>query len=196
MTTRSSVSTTDRLDTATSAELLSTQTLMEPDACIDTEQVAPGYRAKALAEGNAPFALLIYALLGAYIGVVFTQSQVISWFRIYEMFRFDAFHMYGVIGSAVATAAAGVWLIKRFGLTTLHGEPIQLSPKKWGDSRVPGGRYWLGGTLFGLGWALLGACPGPLFALLGGGVTVMVVALASALGGTWAYAVLRPYLPH
>lgn len=178
---------------------MSTDTLLPglaPDECADTEQVSPELRERALAEGNAPLSLLAYALLGVYLGVVFTQSQVISWFRIYEMFRFDAFHMYGVIGGAVATAALSIALIKRFGVKTLHGEPIALTPKTWGESRVPGARYWMGGTLFGLGWALLGACPGPLFALLGGGVSVMLVALAAALVGTWTYAALRERLPH
>jgi uncharacterized membrane protein YedE/YeeE len=167
-----------------------------PGECLDTEQVPQELRAKALAEGNSLVSLAVYALIGLHLGVVFTQSQVISWFRIYEMFRFDSFHMYGVIGTAVATAALSVWLIKRFRLKTLHGEPIQLAPKAWGGSRVPGARYWMGGTLFGLGWALLGACPGPLFALIGGGVSVMFVALLSALAGTWTYAALRDHLPH
>ena len=143
-----------------------------------------------------PLALVVYGGLGAGLGLVFTQAQVISWFRIYEMFRFESFHMYGVIGSAVATAAAGLWLIRRLGLTTASGEPLGLPPKAWGDSRVPGARYWMGGLTFGLGWALLGACPGPLFALLGGGVTVMAAALMAALAGTWTYAALRTHLPH
>jgi uncharacterized membrane protein YedE/YeeE len=143
-----------------------------------------------------PLALLAYGLLGAYLGVVFTKGQVISWYRIYEMFRFESFHMYGIIGTAVATAMGSLWLIRRFHVRTLTGEPIELQPKSWGDSRIPGARYWMGGTVFGLGWALLGACPGPLFALLGGGVSVMIAALTAALAGTWAYALLRPVLPH
>ena len=169
---------------------------VEPDECLDTEQVTPSLRGKALAEGNAPLALLVYGLLGAYLGLVFTKSQVISWFRIYEMFRFESFHMYGLIGSAVATAALSVWLIKKLNLKTVHGEPIRLTPKAWGTSRIPAARYWMGGITFGLGWALLGACPGPVFALLGGGVTVIAVGLVAALAGTWAYALLRPVLPH
>ena len=163
-----------------------------------TEVVYPDARSAETGEGGVPglLALVAYGLLGAYLGVVFTKGQVISWFRIYEMFRFESFHMYGVIGTALATAALSLWLIRRLGLTTLTGEPIELKPKTWGDSRVPGARYWMGGTVFGLGWALLGACPGPLFALLGGGVSVMLAALAAALAGTWAYALLRPILPH
>ncbi|WP_412061961.1 YeeE/YedE family protein [Rubrivirga sp. IMCC45206] len=167
-----------------------------PTECLDTEQVAPAYRERALLEGNQPLALAVYGLLGAVVGLVFTQSQVISWFRIYEMFRFESFHMYGIIGSAVVTAALSLVVIKRLGLTTVHGEPIELSPKAWGGSRVPGARYWMGGTVFGLGWALLGACPGPLVALIGGGISVMLAALVAALAGTWAYAALRDHLPH
>ncbi len=136
--------------------------------------------------------LLIYLAVGIYFGIVLVRSEVVSWFRIQEMFRFQAFHMYGIIGSAVVVAALSIQIIKRLGITTVTGEPIVLSPKVWGT----GTRYWLGGTIFGLGWALLGACPGPIFALLGSGVTVMVVALAAALLGTWTYGLLRPRLPH
>ena len=167
-----------------------------PPDCTDTEQVSPTLRERALTDGNTPLWLLVYGLLGAGLGLVFVEGQVVSWFRIYEMFRFDAFHMYGVIGSAVATAALGLWAIRRLGARTLHGEPIEVQPKAWGGSRLPGARYWMGGLTFGVGWALLGACPGPILALLGGGVTVMAVALASALAGTWTYAVFRERLPH
>ena len=162
----------------------------------DDSQASEPMGARAGGDGNAPLALFLYGLLGAGLGLVFTESQVISWFRIYEMFRFESFHMYGVIGSAVATAAAGLWLVRRLGLTTIDGEPIVVSPKRWGDSGVPGARYWMGGATFGLGWALLGACPGPLVALLGGGVSVMAAALVAALAGTWSYALLRDRLPH
>jgi uncharacterized protein len=181
-----------------------TDPLYAPDfECIDTEQVAPADREKALSEGNRPLALLVYGLIGAYLGVVFVQSEVVSWFRIQEMFRFQSFHMYGIIGSAVAVAALSVQLIKRHGLKTVHGEPIRLSPKEWGDSRLPGARYLLGGTAFGTGWALTGACPGPIFALIGigavapgTGLLVLAVPLFGALAGTWAYAALRHRLPH
>ncbi|MEX2399221.1 MAG: DUF6691 family protein [Rhodothermales bacterium] len=136
--------------------------------------------------------LLIYLVIGIGFGIVLVRSEVVSWFRIQEMFRFQSFHMYGIIGSAVMVAALSIQIIKRMGLKTVAGEPIAISPKEWGK----GTRYWLGGTIFGLGWALLGACPGPIFALLGSGITVMVVALVSALAGTWTYAALRPRLPH
>ncbi len=169
---------------------------LEPDECIDVEQVVPEFRARALAEGNGPLALVVYALLGGVLGVVFTKGEVISWFRIYEMFRFESFHMYGIIGSAVATAALSIWLIRKFNVTTIHGEQILLSPKNWGVSRLPGARYWMGGITFGVGWALLGACPGPLLALIGGGTSIMIAALVAALGGTWTYATVRDRLPH
>jgi len=164
--------------------------------CLDVEQVPEELKEKALAEGNRPLALLGYLLVGVYLGVLFMQSEVASWYRIQEMFRFQSFHMYGIIGSAVAVGFLSVQVIKRLGLTTTHGEPIRLAPKEWSGGRIPGARYWMGGTAFGAGWALVGACPGPLFALLGGGITVLAAALLSALAGTWAYAALRNRLPH
>jgi uncharacterized protein len=178
----------------TETDMLASSRALEE--CQDTEQVSGEARERALLAGNRPLALVGYLIVGAYLGVIFVQSEVVSWFRIQEMFRFQSFHMYGIIGTAVAVAAVSVWLIKRLGLKTIHGEPIQLSPKEWGSSRIPGARYWLGGTFFGMGWALLGACPGPMFALLGAGVTVLVVALVSAMLGTWTYAALRDVLPH
>ena len=138
--------------------------------------------------------LLVYVLLGAFFGLVLVKSEVVSWFRIQEMFRFQSFHMYGVIGSAVAVAALSVWLIKKLRVKTLGGEEISIPPKQWGTGI--GTRYWAGGTLFGFGWALTGACPGPLFALLGAGVGVIVLAIASAVAGAWVYGALRPRLPH
>lgn len=137
--------------------------------------------------------LLIYLLIGIVFGIVLVKSEAVSWYRIQEMFRFQAFHMYGIIGAAVAVAAISVQIIKRFNVKTIGGESIHIPPKDWSGVGV---RYWLGGIIFGLGWALLGACPGPMFALLGTGITVMIVALLSAMAGTWAYAYLRPKLPH
>ncbi len=133
-----------------------------------------------------------YFLVGAAFGAVLMEAEVISWFRIQEMFRFDAFHMYGVIGAAIAVAAVSLLVIKRLGLRDADGQPLGLPPKRLGS----GLRYVAGGTIFGLGWALTGACPGPLVALIGGGVPVMLAALASALAGTWVYGLLRPRLPH
>ncbi len=164
--------------------------------CQDIEQVSEGQREVALEAGNRPFALFGYFVIGIGLGVVFVQSEVVSWFRIQEMFRFQSFHMYGIIGSAVAVAAIGVQFIQRLGLRTIHGEEIRIVPRDEGGAGFWGPRYWIGGTLFGVGWAILGACPGPIFTLIGSGVSVMVVALASATAGTWAYAALQRHVPH
>ena len=136
--------------------------------------------------------LLPYFLLGGAFGIVLVEAEVVSWFRVQEMFRFDAFHMYGIIGAAVATAALSLLVIRRLGLRTDDGAPLGLAPKSLGR----GVRYIAGGTTFGLGWALTGACPGPLVALVGAGAPVMVVTIVSALAGTWTYGMLRPRLPH
>ena len=137
-------------------------------------------------------ALVPYFLLGCAFGAVLTESEVISWFRIQEMFRFQAFHMYGVIASAILVAGASLALIKRLELRASDGERLGLAPKAVGS----GARYVIGGAIFGVGWALTGACPGPLGALVGSGVPVMIVAVVSALAGTWTYGYLRPRLPH
>ncbi len=136
--------------------------------------------------------LWVYLLVGIAFGVVLTKGEAISWFRIQEMFRFQGFHMYGIFATALPTAIIGVQLLKRRWRRTLGGDAIVVPPKHLGS----GVRYAVGGTIFGLGWALTGACPGPLFALLGGGVTTMVVAIASAMLGTWTYGRLRHRLPH
>src|SRR5262245_35213369 len=124
--------------------------------------------------------------------MVIVEAEVVSWFRIQEMFRFDAFHMFGIIGAAVLTAAISILTIKRFNLQGADGAPLGFPPKTLGT----GVRYIVGGTMFGLGWALTGACPGPLVALVGAGVPVMLVAILSALVGTWTYGRLRHTLPH
>jgi hypothetical protein len=139
-----------------------------------------------------PALLSVYLLLGIAFGFVLSRAEVISWFRIQEMFRFQSFRMYGIIGSAVVTAAASVALIKRSGIKSVAGERISIPAKPLGN----GIRYAVGGTIFGLGWALTGACPGPLFALIGNGLTVMIAGVVSALAGTWTYGWLRPRLPH
>jgi uncharacterized membrane protein YedE/YeeE len=135
---------------------------------------------------------LAYPLLGIGFGITLTQSEVLSWFRIQEMFRFQSPRMYEIIASAIVVAAASIALIKKLGVKSISGEPIVIPPKSMGL----GVRYALGGAIFGLGWALTGACPGPLFVLVGNGVTVMIVAIGSALVGTWLYGFLRPRLPH
>jgi hypothetical protein len=136
--------------------------------------------------------VIVYFLLGCGFGAVLMEAEVISWFRIQEMFRFDAFHMYGIIGSAVVVAGVSLLVMKKLALRDAEGALLALAPKVVGT----GVRYIAGGTIFGVGWALTGACPGPLVALVGGGVPVMIVALASALAGTWVYGFLRPRLPH
>ena len=136
--------------------------------------------------------LLLSLLLGVFFGVVLTKSEVLSWFRIQEMFRFQAFHMYGIIGLAIGVAALSLRVIRALGLRTLAGEPVQVERRSFNR----GYSQALGGLIFGAGWALLGACPGPLFALIGGGVTVMSAALVSAVAGAWAYGALRSKLPH
>lgn len=137
-------------------------------------------------------ALLIYFATGTLFGIVITKAEVISWFRIQEMFRFDGFHMYGIFATAIPTAIVTVQAVKRLKLHALGGQPITIAPKAMGT----GARYIFGGSTFGLGWALTGACPGPLFALVGSGVTVLTAAIASALAGTWLYGRLRHILPH
>jgi uncharacterized membrane protein YedE/YeeE len=133
---------------------------------------------------------LKYLFIGLLFGIILIKSQVISWFRIQEMFRLQSFHMYGVIGSAVVTGMISVWLIKRFKIKTIYGEPVEFVNKNFNKGNV------YGGLLFGFGWALTGACPGPLFAQIGNGATVIIVSLLSAIAGTWVYGLVRNRLPH
>lgn len=135
-------------------------------------------------------ALWPFFAAGLIFGLTLTKAEIVSWFRIQEMFRFQAFHMYGVIGSAIATAAASVLLLKRFGVRTLDGDTIDIP-----SLRLDGVRYLAGGAIFGVGWALTGACPGPLFILVGAGLPVMAVAVVSAVAGTWVHGYLRSRLP-
>ena len=135
---------------------------------------------------------MLYLLLGIAFGITLTQAEVLSWFRIQEMFRFHSPRMYLIIASALGTAMLSVEIIKRLQIKTIDGEPIVIPPKRM----ERGIRYALGGTLFGIGWALTGACPGPLFALVGNGLTVMIAAILSAIAGTLTYGYLRPRLPH
>ena len=142
-------------------------------------------------EENQPmWHLLKYLLMGVLFGVVLIKSQVISWFRIQEMFRLQSFHMYGVIGSAIAVGMLGVFLIRKFNVKTIYGEKINLPTKKFNKGQI------YGGLIFGFGWAMTGACPGPLFAQIGSGATVVSVTLLSAIAGTWVYGYFRENLPH
>ncbi len=136
--------------------------------------------------------ILMYVFLGIIFGIILTKSEVISWFRIQEMFRFQSFHMYGVIGSAIAVGAASIALIKKFNVKTISGEPIVIESKPY----QRGYNQWIGGTIFGLGWALTGACPGPLYALIGNGAYVLAISLLAATAGALAYGYLKPSLPH
>ncbi|MFC6224992.1 DUF6691 family protein [Hymenobacter artigasi] len=131
-----------------------------------------------------------YLVLGTLFGIILTKSEVISWFRIQEMFRFQAFHMYGVIGSAIVVGMVSIQLIKRNRLKSIDGEEITLADKKFNHG------IWIGGFIFGLGWAITGACPGPLFAQLGSGVGAAAVMIVAALAGTWTYSALREKLPY
>ncbi len=133
---------------------------------------------------------LKYLFVGTLFGIVFVKAEIISWFRIQEMFRLQSFHMHGVIGSAIVVGMLSIGLIKKFHLKTIYGEPIEFHPKKFNKGQI------YGGLLFGLGWAMTGACPGPLFAQIGTGATVIVVTLLSAIVGTWVYGYFREKLPH
>ncbi|MEM7357103.1 MAG: DUF6691 family protein [Acidobacteriota bacterium] len=142
----------------------------------------------------APWELLAYLLIGTFFGIVLIKSEVVSWFRIQEMFRFHSFHMYGVLGSAVATAALTLWLAGKLGWRSLTGAEIRIAAKRWDEGARH--RYWIGGTLFGLGWGLAGTCPGPIYALIGYGAGGALVVLLAALLGTRAYAAILHKLPH
>ncbi len=133
---------------------------------------------------------LKYLITGILFGIVLVKAEIVSWFRIQEMFRLQSFHMYGIIGSAVVVGIISVWLIKKFGVKTIYGEKIELHPKKFNKGQI------YGGLIFGFGWAVTGACPGPLFAQIGTGATVISVTLLSAIAGTWVYGFLREKLPH
>ena len=132
-----------------------------------------------------------FLLVGILFGVVMAKAEIISWYRIYEMFRFESFHMYGVIGTAVVLGVIMVQIIKRIQVKNFKGEPIKFNPKNKSITR-----YLVGGILFGLGWALVGACPGPMFVLLGYGYFPLLIVVFGALLGTFVYGVIRTRLPH
>ncbi len=156
----------------------------------NTTQVAtPVARASSRSSVKA---LVVYLSLGVLFGAVLMKAEVVSWFRVQEMFRLQSPHMYLTIVSAIATAAISLQVIRRMNITTLAGDAIVVPPKVMGS----GARYAAGGTMFGLGWGLVGACPAPLFALFGSGLSVFAVIIVSALVGTWVYGVMRPRLPH
>lgn len=134
---------------------------------------------------------LKFLLVGILFGIVLVKSEAVSWYRIFEMFKFQSFHMYGIIGSAVFLGIIFLWLIKKFKIRSIEGAPISLPPKDKSFAR-----YILGGLIFGLGWALAGACPGPMYILIGAGFFSMFIVIAAALLGTFTYGLLKNKLPH
>lgn len=131
-----------------------------------------------------------YILAGTLFGIILVKGEIVSWYRIQEMFRLQSFHMYGVIGSAILVGMVSIWFIKKFNIKTINGEKIVFIDKKFNKGQIHGG------LLFGLGWALTGACPGPIFAQIGTGATVIIITLLSAIAGTWVYGKFREKLPH
>jgi uncharacterized protein len=163
-------------------EFVENAVVIHPDECgAPNDQVA----AESMVGSN-----IKYLTMGMLFGVIAVKSEIISWYRIQEMFRLQSFHMYGVIGTAVITGVISVWLIKKFNLKTIQGEEVVIhkKPFHWGNV--------IGGLIFGLGWAITGACPGPLFAQIGSGFLVVIITLLSAVGGTWVYGLLQKKLPH
>jgi len=134
---------------------------------------------------------LIYLVLGIVFGMAMYKAEAASWFRIYEMFNFQSFHMYGFMAVALLVGMFGIQFIKRFGVRDADGGPIVIPSK---TKSIP--RYLIGGALFGMGWALAGACPGPVFVLLGAGILPMLIVIAFALLGTYLYGLLRKWLPY
>ena len=160
----------------------------KPNTDFEVRSLDPDYKQ---ADKKNPFIFnLKFLIMGIFFGVLLVKSEVISWFRIQEMFRLQSFHMYGVIGSAVGTGIISVWLIKHYNIKTISGEKIVIPSKKFNKGQI------YGGLLFGFGWALTGACPGPIYAQIGAGALVMIVSLLSAIAGTWFYGLLREKLPH
>jgi len=139
---------------------------------------------------EAGWSYIKYLVAGVLFGIILVKAEVISWFRIQEMFRLQSFHMYGVIGSAVITGIISVQLLKRFNIKTVRGEKIEFPKNKFNRGQI------YGGLLFGFGWALTGACPGPIYAQIGTGALVVIVVLLSAIAGTWVYGLLKEKLPH
>ena len=135
--------------------------------------------------------LLRYIIVGFIFGIVLTKAEAVSWYRIYEMFQFQSFHMYGIITVAILTGLVGIQIIKRKQLKDIDGNPIIIQDKEKGNMR-----YWIGGILFGLGWAMVGACPGPIFILLGAGFWSVGLVLFGAVFGTFLYGLIKDKLPN
>lgn len=141
-------------------------------------------------QGNIFYSNIRFLIAGFFFGMILIKAEVLSWFRIQEMFRFQSFHMYGIMISAIITGMISIFVIKKINARSLNKEQISIKPKSFHKG------YFFGGLLFGCGWAITGACPGPLFAQIGSGATVVIVTLISALAGTWTYGLLREKLPH
>lgn len=133
---------------------------------------------------------LKYLFVGIVLGIIFIKGEIISWFRIQEMFRFQAFHMFGIIGSAIAVGIVSIFLIKKYDIKTLDGEKVKIATKEFNKGTI------YGSLIFGIGWALTGACPGPLYAQIGNGFLAIGVTLISATFGTWVYGLVKESLPH
>ena len=163
-------------------EFVENAVVVHPDECAaPNDQIAP----ESIVGSN-----IKYLAMGMLFGVIAVKSEIISWYRIQEMFRLQSFHMYGVIGSAILVGMLSIWLIKKFKIKTIYGETIELPKKEFNKGQI------YGGLVFGLGWAITGACPGPLFAQMGTGATVIVITFLSAIAGTWVYGFFRDKLPH
>ena len=134
---------------------------------------------------------LKYIVVGFVFGIVLTKSEAISWYRIFEMFEFQSFHMFGIIITAVITGTIGIQIFKKYQVKSIEGQVIKVADKEKGTFR-----YWIGGLFFGLGWALVGACPGPIFILIGAGFWPVILVLIGALMGTFVYGVFKEKLPH
>lgn len=156
---------------------------------VETPSLAEEYGNESEGDMPAGYNFLFFPV-GTVFGILLLKSEVISWFRIQEMFHFQSFHMYGVMGSAVAVGIISILLIKKFNIKTIRGEKIILHDRNFSRGQI------YGGLLFGFGWALTGACPGPIFAQIGAGYTVVIITLLSAILGTWTYGLMREKLPH
>lgn len=162
------------------------KSLKNTEQVVDTHCAAPN----SSQTKDKGLSLLKYMLIGIVFGIVFVKAEIISWFRIQEMFRLQSFHMYGVIGSAIVTGIISIQLIKRLNIKSIHGETINIPTKVFKKGQI------IGGFIFGLGWAITGACPGPIFAQIGSGFTVILVTLISALAGTWIYGKFENQFPN
>jgi uncharacterized membrane protein YedE/YeeE len=156
----------------------------------DTTSAGVLQNEKMKQSGKPFYSNVKFWIVGIIFGILLIKGEVVSWFRIQEMFRLQSFHMYGIIGSAIITGMISIFLIKKFHIRTINKEEIVIRPKKFHKG------YIYGGLIFGFGWAITGACPGPLFAQIGSGANVVIVTLLSAIAGTWVYGFFKERLPH